>query len=89
MANPKFDKGLEGWGVFGHGTIEVRKSRMGNQFIVAKHRTQPHDSFSLWLHLQEGNYYTFSAWVQINEGKETVIAAFRSFDDQKMVGVPL
>ena len=103
---------------------------MGNQFIVAKHRTKPHDSFSQWLHLQEGHYYTFSgnfailflfkickyyhciirllpvilmfskfqitlvnfsfsiffsAWVQINEGKETVVAAFRNFDDQKMV----
>lgn len=60
MANPEFDKGLEGWGVFGHGKIEVKRSRMGNKFIVAKHRTQPHDSFSQWLHLQEGHYYTFS-----------------------------
>lgn len=30
-------------------------------------------------------FFFFLAWVQINEGKETVVAAFRNFDDQKMV----
>lgn len=60
VANPTFDNGLEGWGLFGQARIEIRRSRTGNQFIVAKHRIHPYDSFSQRLHLIKGQFYTFS-----------------------------
>ncbi|XP_059650100.1 endo-1,4-beta-xylanase 5-like [Cornus florida] len=78
VANPNFESGLEGWGVFGDAKIEVRRASMGNKFIVAYNRSQPYDSFSQWLYLEEGLLYTFSAWVQISEGNEIVAAKFRN-----------
>lgn len=82
LVNPRFENGLEGWGVHGHGKIEVRKSTMGNRFIVAYDRTQPHDSFSQNTRLMGKLLYTFSAWVQINRGKEMVVAAYKNSRNQ-------
>lgn len=60
LANSAFEKGLEGWNVHGNGKIELRNSTIGNKFIVAYNRSQPHDSFSQHLYLEKGAFYTFS-----------------------------
>ncbi|KAK3034827.1 hypothetical protein RJ639_033732 [Escallonia herrerae] len=77
VVNPQFDRGLEGWNVFGNGKVSVRKSDLENQFIVAYDRRQASDSFSQWINVDEGLLYTFSAWVQISEGKGTVAVVLR------------
>ncbi|KAF7811085.1 endo-1,4-beta-xylanase 5-like isoform X2 [Senna tora] len=78
IVNPGFDQRLEGWKVSGKGGIEVRSSKEGNRFIVAKNRTHPLHSFSQKIQLLKGRLYTFSAWVQVSEGRETVSVIFRS-----------
>ncbi|CAL5329584.1 endo-1,4-beta-xylanase 5-like [Camellia sinensis] len=85
VVNPEFHDGLKGWDVHGNGKIEVKRSNTGNQFIVAYGRTQPSDSFSQWLFLEEGLLYTFSAWVQINEGSEAVVAKVKVLQNETMV----
>jgi len=60
IVNPGFDHNINGWKVFGNGTIEERVSNNGNRFIVASKRTQPLDSFSQKVQLKKGMIYTFS-----------------------------
>ncbi|XP_059650101.1 endo-1,4-beta-xylanase 4-like [Cornus florida] len=85
VANPTFENGLEGWVGFEGANIEVRRGSMGNKFIVAYNRSQPYDSFSQWLYLEEGLLYTFSAWVQISEGNEIVVAQFKNSQNRSMI----
>ncbi|XP_059648018.1 endo-1,4-beta-xylanase 4-like isoform X2 [Cornus florida] len=85
VANPNFEDGIEGWGRFGDAKIEARRASMGNKFIVAYNRSQPYDSFSQWLYLEEGLLYSFSAWVQISEGNEIVVAKFRNSQNLSMI----
>ncbi|AES62756.2 glycosyl hydrolase family 10 protein [Medicago truncatula] len=75
--NPGFDHNINGWKVFGNGTIEERVSNNGNRFIVASNRTQPLDSFSQKVQLKKGMIYTFSAWFQLSEGSEFVSVVFK------------
>lgn len=60
IVNPGFDHNINGWKVFGNGTIEERIYNNGNRFIVASKRTQPLDSFSQKVQLKKGMIYTFS-----------------------------
>lgn len=60
MKNPEFDNGLNGWNVVGMGRVSVRRSKTGNNFIVAYNRNMPNDSFSQELDFKKGIYYTFS-----------------------------
>lgn len=60
IVNPEFNHNIEAWTVFGNGKLEERVSKEGNRFIVAHSRTQPFDSFSQKLQLEEGQVYTFS-----------------------------
>jgi len=60
IVNSGFDHNIEGWTVFGNGTIEERISNDGNRFIVASKRTQSLDSFSQTVQLEKGLIYTFS-----------------------------
>ncbi|KAK3027474.1 hypothetical protein RJ639_041080, partial [Escallonia herrerae] len=85
VVNPQFDRGLEGWNMFGNGKVYVRKSDLENQFIVAYDRCQASDSFLQWVNLNEGLLYTFSAWVQISEGKGIVAAVLRDSSNSRTV----
>ncbi|KAK0582252.1 hypothetical protein LWI29_023427 [Acer saccharum] len=78
IVNPEFNRGVEGWTVFGQGAIKQGASKeSGNRFIVAHSRRKPLDSFSQKILLENGKFYSFSAWVQISEGSETVAAVLR------------
>ncbi|KAL5700725.1 endo-1,4-beta-xylanase [Ranunculus cassubicifolius] len=78
ITNPEFNSGLKGWSTFGHEHIEIRKSKQGNNFLVAHTRNASHHSFSQKFYLQKGNLYTFSAWAQVSKGKETVSALVKT-----------
>ena len=60
IVNPEFNDNIEGWSVFGNGKLEARVSKDGNRFIVAHNRTQPFDSFSQKVQVEQGNIYSFS-----------------------------
>jgi len=60
IVNPGFDHSIEGWTVFGKGSIKEQISNEGNRFIVAYNRTQPLAGFSQKVQLQKGMLYTFS-----------------------------
>ncbi|WJX21148.1 endo-1,4-beta-xylanase [Trifolium repens] len=77
IVNPGFDHSINGWTVFGNGTIEERISNDGNRFIVAGNRTQPLDGFSQKVQLKKGMIYTFSAWFQLSEGSDIVSVVFK------------
>lgn len=63
VGNPELDHGIKGWTTFGDAQIEQRVSKEGNNFIVAHHRNQPHDSFSQKFYLETGKFYTFSGTI--------------------------
>ncbi|XP_054793475.1 endo-1,4-beta-xylanase 5-like [Prosopis cineraria] len=78
IVNPGFDQSLRGWTVNGKGVIEVRISKEGNRFVVARNRTHPLDSFSQRIQLEKGKRYAFSAWVQLGEETGTVSVVIRT-----------
>ncbi|KAG5526327.1 hypothetical protein RHGRI_032568 [Rhododendron griersonianum] len=78
VGNPELDHGMTGWTTFGDAQIEQRVSKEGNNFIVAHHRNQPHDSFSQKFYLETGKLYTFSAWLQVSEENAQVAAIFKT-----------
>ncbi|KAI8532657.1 hypothetical protein RHMOL_Rhmol11G0230600 [Rhododendron molle] len=78
VGNPELDHGVTGWTTFGDAQIEQRVSKEGNNFIVAHHRNQPHDSFSQKFYLEKGKLYTFSAWLQVSEENAQVAAIFKT-----------
>ncbi|CAJ1977330.1 unnamed protein product [Sphenostylis stenocarpa] len=78
IVNPGFDHNIEGWSVFGKGSIKERISNEGNRFIVAHNRTQPLDCFSQKVQLRKGMLYTFSAWFQVSEGSDIVSVVFKT-----------
>ncbi|KAK4849077.1 hypothetical protein QYF36_020563 [Acer negundo] len=87
IVNPEFDRGVEGWTVFGQGAIKQGTSKeSGNRFIVSHSRREPLDSFSQKIQLENGKFYSFSAWVQISEGSETVAAVFKTSDGKLSYG---
>ncbi|TXG64096.1 hypothetical protein EZV62_011090 [Acer yangbiense] len=87
IVNPEFNRGVEGWTVFGQGAIKQGTSKeSGNRFIVAHSRRKPLDSFSQKILLENGKFYSFSAWVQISEGSETVAAIFKTSDGKLLYG---
>ncbi|KAJ8763521.1 hypothetical protein K2173_002404 [Erythroxylum novogranatense] len=77
IKNPDFDHGIDGWTVFGHGSIIEGTSKDGNKYIIAKDRTQPLDGLSQMVQFEQRQIYSFSAWVQVNEGSEDVSVVFR------------
>jgi hypothetical protein len=60
IVNSGFEHNIEGWTVFGNGTIEESISNDGNRFIVVRNRTQTLDSFSQKVQLKKGLIYMFS-----------------------------
>ncbi|WJX14888.1 endo-1,4-beta-xylanase [Trifolium repens] len=78
IVNSGFEHNIEGWTVFGNGTIEERISNDGNRFIVVRNRTQTLDSFSQKVQLKKGLIYMFSAWLQLNEGSDMVSVVFKT-----------
>lgn len=60
VANPELDHGLKGWTGFGDAHLEQKVSEGGNNFIAAKNRHGPRDSFSQKFKLEKGKFYTFS-----------------------------
>ena len=61
IVNPEFNRGVEGWTVFGQGAIKQGTSKeSGNRFIVAHCRRKPLDSFSQKILLENGKLYSFS-----------------------------
>jgi hypothetical protein len=60
IVNSGFEHNIEGWTVFGNGTIEESISNDGNRFIVVRNRTQTLDSFSQKVQLKKGFIYMFS-----------------------------
>ncbi|KAF1880684.1 hypothetical protein Lal_00011743 [Lupinus albus] len=86
IVNPGFDDNIEGWRVFGKGTIDERISNEGNRFIVARNRTHPLDSFSQKVQLQKGMLYTFSGWFQVSEGSEIVLVIFKTSGSEVIRG---
>ncbi|KAI3913551.1 hypothetical protein MKX01_022132 [Papaver californicum] len=89
IVNPEFSHGLAGWFSFGSSGIMHKMSKVGNGFIVAHSRNQPHDTFSQKLYLQKRKLYTFSAWIQVSEGEETVVAVFKTTDGFTHEGAPI
>ncbi|PNX75545.1 endo-1,4-beta-xylanase A-like protein, partial [Trifolium pratense] len=77
IVNPDFDHNTKGWSVYGNGTIKVRTSNDGNNFIVASNRTQSLDSFSQKVQLKKGMMYTVSGWFQLSKGSDIVAAVFK------------
>lgn len=59
IQNPELNDGLQGWTAFGDAIIEHRES-LGNKFVVAHSRKQPHDSVSQKIYLRKGLHYTLS-----------------------------
>jgi hypothetical protein len=60
IVNSGFEHNIEGWTLFGNGTIEEHISNDGNRFIVVRNRTQTLDSFSQKVQLKKGFIYMFS-----------------------------
>ena len=60
IVNPEFDHDIEGWKVFGQGTVKEGLSKEGNRFIVAHNRTHSFDSFSQQVRVEQGKIYSFS-----------------------------
>ncbi|CAL0304291.1 unnamed protein product [Lupinus luteus] len=77
IENPELNNGLEGWTAFGDAIIEHRES-LGNKYIVAHTRNQPHDSVSQKLYLQKDNHYVLSAWIRVSEGNVPVTAVVKT-----------
>ncbi|PIA60877.1 hypothetical protein AQUCO_00300413v1, partial [Aquilegia coerulea] len=86
ITNPEFNNGLDGWSEYGDGLIGKRQSKQGNNFVAARTRTNPHDSFSHKIYLEKENLYTFSAWIQVSEGKEAVTAVIKTSKAHEIVG---
>jgi len=59
IKNPELNDGLQGWTAFGNARIEHRES-LGNKYVVANNRNQPHDSVSQKIYLQNGLHYSLS-----------------------------
>ncbi|XVF44978.1 hypothetical protein PTKIN_Ptkin02bG0168100 [Pterospermum kingtungense] len=85
LVNPEFNHGTKGWTYSGEGQMREGVSDDGNRFIVVQNRTDPLDSFSETVQLEEENIYTFSAWVQISKGSETVVAIVFKTSDGKLI----
>ncbi|WJX63235.1 endo-1,4-beta-xylanase [Trifolium repens] len=73
IENPELNDGLKGWTTFGDAKIEHRES-LGNKYVIAHSRNQPHDSVSQKIHLQKGLHYSLSAWIQVSEADVPVTA---------------
>jgi len=59
IKNPELNDGLQGWTTFGDAVTEHRES-LGNKFVVAHSRNQPHDSVSQKIYLRKGLHYSLS-----------------------------
>lgn len=62
VGNPSFNSGLDEWTVYGTGKITLRKSKSGNNYMVAYDRKLATDSFSHSFDLQKDLLYTFSGF---------------------------
>jgi hypothetical protein len=60
IRNSDFSAGLQGWSVFGYGSVAEGASPSGNKFVVATNRTRPYQSVSQKLYLQNDTHYTLS-----------------------------
>ncbi|KAE8712919.1 putative Glycosyl hydrolase family 10 protein [Hibiscus syriacus] len=78
IKNPELNEGLRGWLTFGNAIIQHRNDSNGNEFVVARKRSQSHDAVSQKLCLENNKLYTFSAWVQVSEGESEVRAVFKT-----------
>lgn len=76
VVNPDLKDGLNGWASYGNAKLQVRTSKIGNEFVVANHRNRSFDSVSQEFILDREKLYTFSAWLQISHGEATVLATF-------------
>ncbi|KAH9655658.1 GH10 domain-containing protein [Citrus sinensis] len=85
IKNPELSHGLKGWSAFGNAKIEQRESG-GNKFLVAHGRSQPYDSISQKVYLEENKFYTLSAWIQVSEGAAPVTAVFKTITGFKHAG---
>ncbi|KAK2429958.1 Glycosyl hydrolase superfamily protein [Trifolium repens] len=86
IENPELNDGLKGWTTFGDAKIEHRESSLGNKYVVAHSRNQPHDSVSQKIYLRKGLHYSLSAWVQVNEANVPVTAMIKTTKGYKFGG---
>ncbi|CAI9304178.1 unnamed protein product [Lactuca saligna] len=75
VTNPELKDGLRGWVSFGNPKLEVRRSKTGNEFIVAYQRNRSVDSVSQKFFMDKEKLYTFSAWVQVSHGDDAIVVA--------------
>jgi hypothetical protein len=66
IRNSDFSAGLQGWSVFGYGSVAEGASASGNKFAVATNRTRPYQSVSQKLYLQNDTHYTLSGEEQLS-----------------------
>ncbi|KAK2429906.1 endo-1,4-beta-xylanase [Trifolium repens] len=85
IENPELNDGLKGWTTFGDAKIEHRES-LGNKYVIAHSRNQPHDSVSQKIHLQKGLHYSLSAWIQVSEADVPVTAMVKTTKEYKFGG---
>lgn len=85
IQNPELNNGLQGWTAFGGAKIEHRES-LGNKYVVALNRNQPHDSVSQKIFLQKEKHYTLSAWIQVSKGNDPVTAVVKTSKGFKPAG---
>lgn len=79
IVNPDFNAGLQGWSVFGYGSVgEATSAATGNRYAVARNRTRPYQSVSQKVYLQNDTHYTLSAWLQVSDGSADVIAVVKT-----------
>ncbi|KAK7258049.1 hypothetical protein RIF29_32449 [Crotalaria pallida] len=85
IQNPELNNGLHGWTSFGGAIIEHREL-LGNKYVVARSRNQPHDSVSQKIHLRKGKHYVLSAWLQVSGGNVPVTAVVKTTNGFKLAG---
>ncbi|KAF1896470.1 hypothetical protein Lal_00034168 [Lupinus albus] len=86
IQNPELNNGLEGWSAFGDAIIDHRES-LGNKYVVAYTRNQPHDTVSQKIYLQKDNHYVLSAWIRVSEGNAPVTAVVKTSEGFRHAGV--
>ncbi|MED6170027.1 hypothetical protein PIB30_026743 [Stylosanthes scabra] len=75
IQNPELNNGSQGWIQFGDSTILEHRESLGNKYIVAHKRNQPHDSVSQKVFLQKNMHYPLSAWIQVSGGDNVAVTA--------------
>ncbi|MED6172722.1 hypothetical protein PIB30_052634 [Stylosanthes scabra] len=75
IQNPELNNGSQGWIQFGDSTILDHRESLGNRYIVAHKRKQPHDSVSQKVFLQKNKHYALSAWIQVSGGNNVAVTA--------------